>query len=1048
MAPLVTPQTLPIPIPTDEEESDIRLIRAKVPPWLSHVEGFFSKKASRRLPPASPRDIQLELRKPLPVNQPHSYRTPPALISVVKEAIDQYLEDGFITRADVDNAAPTMLVPKGKKPRPVKEDWRFCCDYRLTNESLASKFCPMPHLSETMERIGRARYFTKIDIRQAFHRLRLTPESRAFTAFKCRYGTFVWNVLPFGLQSGPAHFQQYINHLLGNALDQYTTAYADDVLIYSDTAQEHIEHVNEIIQRLHRGGLQGDIKKSSFMATKVDYLGLVLEAGKGLSIHPNKVSAIWAWKPSDLKSRKAVRSFLGLVNFVRLFCDHASELEKPLNRLLRKGENFRIGPEEEEAMKQLQEKATTAPTLAFFHPERETILETDASNEALGAALFQIDEQGRQQPVGFFSKTLSSAETAYPIQDREMLAVIRGVEFWRPELTATPFTIITDHEALKYFSTKKLLSSRQARWGQIMSEFDYAIKYRPGKENIIADALSRKTLETHTVKAKKEEEKIGNVIDPARVAGPVLCPLSVDEPPADDEPDTLRGWRLVDEIMSENRRQHEGELRRTNLGKLWVPETSGETHLRTCLIREAHEPATRGHCGRSKTLAFLAKEYHWGGMTQDVGRYLRNCLDCRRNKIPRDKTPGLLHPIAAHEQPWHGVVVDGKEMPQDQHGYNYVWAFICRLSKFLVTLPGRKDDTAEILAKRYFRQIFGILGLPARWYSDNGPQFISGFTAYLNKATGTEHRFGTPGQAATQGAVEITNQYLDQRLRFYVNHFQNDWSEYLPALDAAHNHSQHDSLNGATPFTLMFCREPRSSLTLPIEGETPPETLPQQTAARLMSRAKVAWDTAREAIIKAQERQAGAANKKRRIPDFDEGDMVIVSKKGWSTDRPTTRLDSQWAGPYKITKRKGDSFEVDLPASIKNSHTIHASRLRKAATDPLPGQLQKPPPVELVNNEPEWVVSQILSSRIFRGKLQYQAKWTGLDPDPTFYDAESFKRAPVRIQEFHDKNLTAAGPPQRLQEWLKAAADGRDPGEHEDDNGAVNIGGSRRLRRH
>jgi hypothetical protein len=969
-------------------------------------------------------------------------------MSVVKEAIDRYLEDGFITRINVDNAAPTMLVPKDKKPRLVKEDWRFCCDYRLNNKSLAPKFCPMPHLSETMEQIARAKYFTKIDIRQAFHRLRLALESRIYTAFKCRYGTFGWNVLPFGLQSGPAFFQQYINQLLGDALDQYATAYADDVLIYSETAEEHVTHVNEVIQRLHRGGLQGDIKKSDFMVTRVTYLGLILEAGKGLSVHPDKIAAILAWKPSDLKSRKAVRSFLGLVNFVRLFCDHASELEMPLNRLLKKGENFRVGPEQEEAVRLLQEKATTPPTLAFFQPGRETILEADASSGAVGVALFQIDEMGRKQPIGFFSKTLSNAETAYPIQDREMLAIIRGIEFWRPELTATPFTIVTDHEALKYFATKKLLSTRQARWSQIMSEFDYTIKYRPGKENIVADALSRKTLENHTVKARREEEKIGQVIDPDRMAGPRICPLIVEEPTEGEEPTTLQGWRLVDEIVNENRRQHGGELKRTDKGKLWVPEKSGDTFLRTCLIREAHEPLTRAHGGRRKTIKFLNKDYYWEGLTQDVGRYIRNCLSCRRNKIPRDKTPGLLHPIPAHERPWHGVVVDGKEMPPDRHGYNYIWAFICRLSKFLVTIPGKKDDTAEVLARRYFRHLFGTLGMPARWYSDNGPQFISSFTKYLNKATGTEHRFGTPGQAATQGAVEITNQYLDQRLRFYINHFQNDWSDYLPALDAAHNYSEHDSLGGATPFTLMFCREPRSPLTIPPEGEIPPETPPQQTAAQLMTRARAAWDLAREAIAQAQERQAESANKKRRIPDFDVKDMVMVSKKGWSTDRPTTRLDSQWAGPYEIKARKGDSFEVDLPESIKTSHTIHASRLRKAASDPLLGQRQEPPPIEMVDNEPEWAVSRIISSRIHRGKLQYQAQWIGLDPDPTFYDAESFKRAPVRVQEFHDENPTAAGPPRRLQEWLMAAADDRDPDEHEDDNGALKAGERRRTRRH
>ena len=222
-------------LPAEEEEDDKAAIKDKLPPWLKPVMGFFSKRASRQLPDSSSRDVVLKLRKPMPTHQNHYYRTPPALLPVVNEAIEQYLADGFISRENVEHAAPSMLVPKRKNPRPVKEDWRFCIDYRLTNQSLEPIFCPMPHLSDTKERIRKAKYLTKIDIRQAFHRMRLSPECRIYTAFKTRQGTFVWNVLPFGLQAGPAWFQQLINSLLRDALDIYATAYADDVLIYSET---------------------------------------------------------------------------------------------------------------------------------------------------------------------------------------------------------------------------------------------------------------------------------------------------------------------------------------------------------------------------------------------------------------------------------------------------------------------------------------------------------------------------------------------------------------------------------------------------------------------------------------------------------------------------------------------------------------------------------------------------------------------------------------------------------------------------------------------
>jgi hypothetical protein len=1006
-----------IMVPHDELEVDRELIAAKVPSWLADLSGFFSKSRSRKLPPATVPPVKLELRKPFPFTQSAIYRTPPALAHVMKEAVYKYLADGFIYGIEANGAAPAMLVPKGKQATPRPEDWRFCCDYRITNTCLKPVFCPMPLFTETIERLSKAQFLTKIDIRQAFHRLPVDKESQWMTAFKCRYGTFAWRVLPFGLQQGPAYFQQYINQCLGDALDCYATAYADDVLIYSEDWESHKRHVREVVRRLDAGELQGDIKKSALGVKSINYLGMIIDVDKGVSIHPDKLKAIREWTPEMLKNRRAVRSFLGMINYVRTFYKNASEVELPLNKLLRKDTPFYIGPAQKTAMEELKRLATSAPALGFYNPGRPLTLETDASNEALGAVLLQEDPEGRAQPLGFFSKTLSAAEAAYPIQDKELLAIIRAVQFWRPELTATNFTIVTDHEAIKYYTTKRVLTARQARWAQIMSEFDYIIRYRPGKMNTIADALSRKSLISETEAAKRAEEKWGVVIEPSRIPegeeimeDVIFKPKRIPElsvmmmTMAEPETVKLQGWKLYDAIIEENKRENGGEIQKTATGKLVVPKKSGETWLRTILIREAHEPPMRGHSGREKTLEFLSREYHWDGMRADVYTYVRNCLSCRRNKIPRDKTPGLLHPIEAPEQPWYGVVIDGKDMPQDRRGYNYVWAFICRLSKFLVTIPGRKEDTAEKLATRYFSRLAGTMGIPARWYTDRGPQFRSQFLAILNKLAGIEHRFGTAGQAATQGAVEITNQYLDQRLRFYVNHTQDDWSDYLPALDMAHNHSAHDSLEGLSPFEVMFGRAPRSVLaelrSEPVRQDM--ETLPEAMKERINNMRDI-WEQASKAIKEAQDRQARQANRKRREPDFIVGDMVMVSKRGWLTDKPSIKLDSPWAGPYKILEAKGYSYLVDLPDSVKTSHILHASRLRKAPSDPLPGQNTPPPPPLMVDKQEEWEVEKVLAARVHRGRLQYQVEWRGWDPDLTFYNAEGFKHAPVKLLEFHEQ---------------------------------------------
>ncbi|XP_044724184.1 integrase core domain-containing protein [Hirsutella rhossiliensis] len=440
-------------------------------------------------------------------------------------------------------------------------------------------------------------------------------------------------------------------------------SYADDILIYSESAEENVRQTEEVIRRLAAAGLQGDIKKSSFCVTEVDYLGLVIKAGEGIALDPKKKQAILEWRLSDLKSTKAIRSFLGLVNFVRRFSKEVSELAHPLNELLKRA-IFKIGKQEEAAFEALKEALVRAPGMGFWKIGAPTRIETDASKHSVGATALQQQNDNSWKPVAYFSKTLSSTETVWPIQDREFLAIIRALEEWRPELVGGPFEVVTDHEALKYFATKRVLSSRQARWAQILSEFDYKMTYRPGKENIIADALSRKSENFETVRARDLDSRTMELVPNDRVPAEVL----------------------------------------------------EETHVEAAPLDIAANSEDRGPAvpGEAPAGVFLVE------------------LIVRENE---------------------------KQIPkEDRRKGDRIWT-----------------DTAERLAKRYYRRVFGHLGLPKIWLSDNGPQFISKFMAKVNEMTGTEHKFGSAYHAQTQGGVEITNQYLDQRLTFYVSYFQDDW---------------------------------------------------------------------------------------------------------------------------------------------------------------------------------------------------------------------------------------------------------------------------------
>ncbi|XP_044717304.1 reverse transcriptase (RNA-dependent DNA polymerase) domain-containing protein [Hirsutella rhossiliensis] len=318
-------------------------------------------------------------------------------------------------------------------------------------------------------------------------------------------------ITPAPSLEGPAWFQQFINAQLHDLLDRCASAYADDVLIYSDKEEDHWKDCQEVIWRLHQANLQGDIKKSRFNVTKVDYLGVLLEAGVGLSVDPRKVRSIQDWKFEDLRDRTAIRSFVGLCNFIRVFCYHASGVAEPLNRLLKKDVAFVMGPEQREAFDQLKRLAIEAPVLAFFRPELPTRLETDASRNATAGVLWQEQPDQTWKPVGFFSKTMTPAERAYPIQDRaprrrtESRALLPRA--LRPEVrcdhrsrSLSPFL----YEAPALGTTDQMVRlSRPVR---------HPFLYRPGRLNVVADALSRKTAELPTVKAREAEERTVTLI--------------------------------------------------------------------------------------------------------------------------------------------------------------------------------------------------------------------------------------------------------------------------------------------------------------------------------------------------------------------------------------------------------------------------------------------------------------------------------------------------------------------------------------------------------
>ena len=339
------------------------------------------------------------------------------------------------------------------------------------------------------------------------------------------------------------------------------------------------------------------------------------------------------------------------------------------------------------------------------------------------------------------------------------------------------------------------------------------------------------------------------------------------------------------------------------------------------------------------------------------------------------------------------------------------------------------------MARLFVEHVYRHRGPPTTIVSDRGPQFISDFWNEFCKTLGIQLKLSTAHHAQTDGQTEIVNQHIATRIRPFINHHQDNWSELLPMVDFAAAALPSETTL-ASPFLIDCGYEPRTSFDWhPIDNTLPRDRrVSQEDAQRMVKKMEDIWKTVQQNIEHSQEIQKNSADKHRREPDFQVGDHVWLSMKHYKSDRPSKKLDNQMIGPFRITEQVGHAYRLDLPPTMKIHNVFSPDKLRKAADDPLPGQVQEPPePVE-INDDEEWEVEQILDSRIHRRKLQYRVKWFGFDEDRAWYPASNFVGSPHRLRTFHVDYPERPGPPRRLEEWLRSWENGNDDVEtHPDD---------------
>ena len=520
--------------------------------------------ASEIPPPVKFFKVPFRLKTETPITR-KPYKLSRAKQDQCKKEIESMKKNGVIRESSSAFASPIILVPK------PNGSWRLCTDYRAVNDQTDLISWPLPNIDEIIAETGGCRVFSTVDLLKGFWQQPLTEETKKYSAFVTPFGTFEYNVNPFGWKNSPKYFQKMMDQVL-HPHRAFCRWYIDDIIIFSRNDMEHEGHLRRVFKSLNDVSLKVNLDKSSLFKSKVVFLGRNID-GQTKTTKEESVEKVKGIKePTNVKQ---LQRFLGLCGHFRAFIKDYSKLARPLTKLTLKDSVFAWSEEHQKVFEELKSKITQNPVLALPDYSKPFILTTDASDLGTGAVLTQKYPDNKERVIGYQSYTFNKAENNYSTYEKEMLAVLKAVEYFRTYLDGEKFLLHTDHSALKELLTTKEPRGRTARWIHKLAELDFTVVHRPGKTIGHADALSRLPQEAEAV-------------------------------------------LLLTEIDSS--------------GKIFVPVED-----RRKVLEEYHDsPDSGGHDGIWRTYMKLSKRFQWSSMRSDVKDYVKSCVLCQKNKASSD----------------------------------------------------------------------------------------------------------------------------------------------------------------------------------------------------------------------------------------------------------------------------------------------------------------------------------------------------------------------------------------------------------------------------
>ncbi|GFS52302.1 hypothetical protein TNCV_4850271 [Trichonephila clavipes] len=857
-----------------------------------------------------------------PIKQ-HPRRLPFAKQEEVGTLLREMQENDIIEPSSSPWASPIVLV------RKKDGSTRFCVDYRKLNDVTKKDSYPLPRIDDTLDTLSGHKWLSTLDLKSGYWQVEIHPEDRE--------NSIHFRPRTMAVQSYAVRALQCASYFRAPDGDR------------GRTFEEHLQNIRKVLSKLSDANLKLNPSKCKFFQKEVNYLGHIISA-EGVRTDPEKVSAVKNWKrPENLRE---LRSFLGLCTYYRKFVKGISNIAKPLHKLTESKQKFQWTKECEDSFLQLKEALTSSPILIYPQPDKPFILDTDASNESVGAVLSQ-EIDGQERVVAYWSKCLSKQERNYCVTRKELLAIVKAIEHFHHYLYGQKFLLRTDHASLTWLMNFRNTEGQVARWIQRLNEYYFDIRHRKGSSHGNADALSRRPCPENCRHCSRVETKYDYAIrqittstatphDPwsdekvreDQMADPDIKPLiefmesSSNKPSWQDisaySPTTKQYWALWNSLHLRNGvlyQKFESEDGKTFRWQLVLPRSRIPE-----VLKELHGSPTGGHFGVMKTLHRVRERFCWGKVRADVEQWCKSCDACSARKGPKIRSRGKLHRYNVGA-PFERIAFDILgPLPRTVSGNKYLLVAMDYFTKWPEVYP-IPDQEAPTVAEAVVQHWISRYGVPLQLHSDQIRNFVSAVLKGVCELLGIDKIKTTPLHPQSDGMVERFNRTILNNLSLMVSKNQQDWDQKVPPFLLAYRCTVHEITGtGYSPSQMLFGRDLRLPCDL-LFGR-PPDTpsSPEEYVQNLQARFEDVHNLARERINLRTEKMKTRYDTKATGHQFKEGDKVWfynpTRRKGLSP-----KLQSHWDGPYTILKIINDVVIRIRKSTNSKPRVVHYDRL-------------------------------------------------------------------------------------------------------------------------